>query len=54
MSTRYRQLAAHVRRLPDDDLNDLLVDLPTDRFTGLVEVALSHPVSPAGLEVRLA
>jgi hypothetical protein len=49
VSARYRQLAAHVRRLADDDLNDLLVDLPTDRFTALVEAALSHPVSPAGL-----
>jgi hypothetical protein len=29
VSARYRQLAAHVRRLPDDHLNDLLVDLPT-------------------------
>ena len=53
MSARSRQLAAHVRRLPDDDLNDLLVDLPTDRFMALVEAALSHPVSPAGLGVRL-
>ena len=46
MSARYRQLAAHVRRLPDDDLNDLLIDLPTNRFTALVDAALSHPVSP--------
>jgi hypothetical protein len=53
VSARYRQLAAHVRRLPDDHLNDLLVDLPTDRFTALVDAALSHPVSPAGLRVRL-
>ena len=53
MSARYRQLAAHVRRLPDDDLNDLLVDLPPDRFMALVEGALSHPVNPAGLGVRL-
>jgi hypothetical protein len=53
VSARYRQLAAHVRRLPDDDLNDLLVDLPTDRFTALVDAALSHPVNPAGLRVRL-
>jgi hypothetical protein len=53
VSARYRQLAAHVRHLPDDHLNDLLVELPTDRFTALVEVALSHPVSPAGLRVRL-
>jgi hypothetical protein len=54
VSARYRQLAAHVRRLPDDDLNDLLVDLPTDRFAALVDAALSHPVNPAGLAVRLA
>jgi hypothetical protein len=53
MSARYRQLAAHVRRLSDDDLNDLLVDLPTARFTALVDAALSHPVNPAGLGVRL-
>jgi hypothetical protein len=53
VSARYRQLAAHVRRLADDDLNDLLVDLPPDRFMALVEAALSHPVSPAGLRMRL-
>ena len=53
MSDRHRQLAAHVRRLADDDLNDLLVDLPTDRFTTLVDGALSHPVNPAGLRLRL-
>ena len=53
MSARYRQLAAHVRRLGDDDLNDLLVELPTARFAALVEAALSHPVNPAGLRVRL-
>jgi hypothetical protein len=53
MSARYRQLAAHVRRLPNDDLNDLLVDLPPNRFMALVDAALSHPVSPAGLRVRL-
>ena len=53
MSARYQQLAAHVRRLPDDHLNDLLVDLPTGRFAALVDVALSHPVSPVGLWVRL-
>jgi hypothetical protein len=53
VSARYRQLAAHVRRLPDDDLNDLLVDLPTGRFMALVDTALSCPVIPAGLGVRL-
>ena len=53
MSARSRQLAAHLRRLADDDLNDLLVDLPTDRFAALVDAALSHPVNPAGLRLRL-
>ncbi len=53
MSARFRQLAAHVRRLPDDDLNDLLIDLPPDRFTALVDAALSHPVNPPGLRLRL-
>ena len=53
MSVRYRQLAAHVRRVPDDDLNDLLVDLPPGRFTALVDAALSCPVIPAGLRARL-
>jgi hypothetical protein len=53
VSTRYRQLAAHVRSLPDDDLNDLLIDLPTDRYVALVDAALSRPVSPVGLGVRL-
>jgi hypothetical protein len=53
VSVRYRQLAAHVRRLPDDDLNCLLVDLPPGRFMALVDAALAHPVNPAGLRVRL-
>jgi hypothetical protein len=53
VSVRYRQLAAHVRSLLDDDLNDLLVDLPTDRFMALVDAALSYPVNPAELRVRL-
>jgi hypothetical protein len=53
MSARYRQLAAHVRTLDDDDLNDLLVELPTHRFAALVDAALAYPVVPAGLELRL-
>jgi hypothetical protein len=53
VSARSRQLAGHVRRLADDDLNDLLVDLPPDRFTALIDAALSHPTMPAGLGVRL-
>jgi hypothetical protein len=53
VSARYRQLATHVRTLPDDDLNDLLVQLPTHRFAKLVDAALAHPVIPAGLALRL-
>jgi hypothetical protein len=53
MSSRYRQLATHLRSLPDDDLNDLLVELPTRRFRTLVDAALAHPVVPAGLQLRL-
>jgi hypothetical protein len=53
VSARYRQLAAHVRTLADDDLNDLLVDLPKHRFAALVDAALAHPVLPAGLVLRL-
>jgi hypothetical protein len=53
VSARYHQLAAHVRTLSDDDLNDLLVDLPTHRFARLVDAALAHPILPAGLELRL-
>ena len=53
MSARYCQLAAHVGTLSDDDLNDLLVDLPKHRFAALVDAALAHPVIPAELELRL-
>ena len=53
MSVRSRQLATHVRGLGDDDLNDLLVDLPIHRFAALVTSALAHPVIPAGLRLRL-
>jgi hypothetical protein len=53
VSARSRQLATHLRALPDDDLNDLLVDLPRHRFAALVNTALAHPVVPAGLALRL-
>src|SRR6266508_6458697 len=46
MSTRCRTLAAHARALADDDLNDLLVELPHERFAALVEVALTRPCVP--------
>jgi hypothetical protein len=52
MSGRKDQLAAHVRRLGNHELNELLVGLPTARFAALVEVALSRPVLPAGLVLR--
>ena len=50
--SRRDPLAAHVRRLGNHDLNELLVQLPKSSFTGLVEVALARPVVPAGLVVR--
>jgi hypothetical protein len=53
VSARYRQLATHLRTLSDDDLNDMLVDLPTHLFTKLVDAALACPVLPAGLALRL-
>jgi len=52
MSRRADALAAHVRGLPDDDLGDLLVQLPPGRFAALVESALAWPVHPAGLVFR--
>jgi hypothetical protein len=53
VSARCRQLATHVRQLSDDDLNDLLVDLPRHRFAALVATALAYPILPAGLQLRL-
>jgi len=52
MSARARQLAAHVRALPDHDLNDLLVELPPARFAALADPALTRPVHPGGLVFR--
>ena len=46
MSERARTLAAHVRALGDDDLNDLLVELPPGRFAALCEIALAAPWVP--------
>ena len=45
-------LAAHVRRLGNQDLNELLVQLAKPTFAALVEVALARPVLPAGLLLR--
>jgi hypothetical protein len=46
------ELAAHVRRLGSHELNELLLQLPNPRFAALVEVALAHPLLPAGLVLR--
>jgi hypothetical protein len=46
------ELAAHVRRLGNHELNELLLELPKPSFAALVEVALARPVLPVGLVVR--
>jgi hypothetical protein len=46
------QLAAHLRRLGNHALNELLLQLPKPRFAALVQVALPRPVLPAGLVLR--
>jgi hypothetical protein len=52
VSRREDQLAAHVRRLGNHELNELLLQLPKASFAALVEVALVRPVLPAGLVLR--
>jgi hypothetical protein len=46
------ELARHVRRLGNYELNELLLELAKPSFAGLVEVALAHPVLPVGLVLR--
>jgi hypothetical protein len=46
------QLARHIRRLGNHELNELLLQLPPPCFGGLIEVALARPVLPAGLVLR--
>jgi hypothetical protein len=50
--SRNDQLARHIRRLGNHELNELLLQLPKSRFAALVEVALTRPVLPAGLVLR--
>ena len=50
--TRDDQFAAHIRRLGNHELNELLLDLPKPSFAALVEVALARPTLPAGLLLR--
>jgi hypothetical protein len=46
------ELARHVRRLGNHELNELLVQLPKPCFAALVEAALPRPVLPAGVVMR--
>src|SRR5829696_6592560 len=50
--TRRDELAAHVRRLGNHELNELLLDLSQPTFAALVELALAQPILPAGLVLR--
>ena len=52
MTRQVDQLARHVRRLGNHELNELLLQLPKPSFAALVEVALAGPVLPAGLVLR--
>jgi hypothetical protein len=52
VSRRDDQLARHIRRLGNHELNELLIQLPKVSFAALVEVALARPVLPAGLVLR--
>jgi hypothetical protein len=46
------QMARHIRRLGNHELNELLLQLPKPLFAALAEVALTRPVLPAGLVLR--
>ena len=50
--TRVDELARHVRRLGNHELNELLLQLPKSCFAALVDAALACPVLPAGLVLR--
>jgi hypothetical protein len=52
MTRHVDELARHVRRLGNHELNELLLQLPKARFAALVEVALARPVLPAGVVLR--
>jgi hypothetical protein len=52
VSRREDQLAAHLCRLGNHALNELLLQLPKPRFAALAELALPRPVLPAGLVLR--
>jgi hypothetical protein len=52
MTRQVDELARHVRRLGNHELNELLLQLPKSCFAALVEVALARPLLPVGLVVR--
>src|ERR671912_279038 len=52
MTRQVDELARHVRRLGNHELNELLIQLPKPSFAALVQVALARPVLPAGLLLR--
>jgi hypothetical protein len=52
MTRQVDQLARHIRRLGNHELNELLLQLPKPSFAALVEVALARPALPAGLLLR--
>jgi hypothetical protein len=41
MTRQFDELARHVRRLGNHELNELFLQLPKPRFAALVEVALT-------------
>jgi hypothetical protein len=52
VSSRDDQLTAHIRRLGNHALNELLIQLPKPRFAALVAIALARPVLPPGLVLQ--
>ena len=52
MTRQVDELARHIRRLGNHELNELLLELPKPSFASLAEVALARPVLPAGLVLR--
>src|SRR5688500_11405362 len=52
MTRHVDELARHVRRLGNHELNELLLELAKPSFAALVEAALAGPLLPAGLALR--
>ena len=52
MTRQVDELAAHVRRLGNHELNELLLQLPKPCFAALVDLALTRPVLSPGVVLR--